>query len=77
MKAGYIPDPFGHLSQLPQIRTALHPNAFFMRGVGVEGDDSTPSSGGSAGGTRCWQSPHKEYCNAGIWDTCEKMASSR
>lgn len=40
MKAGYIPDPFGHLSQLPQILDGFGINsALFMRGMGNEGDD--------------------------------------
>lgn len=39
MKAGYIPDPFGHISQLPQILAGFGiPNAFFMRGMGDEAD---------------------------------------
>ncbi len=40
MKAGYIPDPFGHISQLPQILAGFGINsALFMRGVGNEGDE--------------------------------------
>jgi mannosylglycerate hydrolase len=39
MKIGYVPDGFGHIAQLPQI---LHgfgiDNAFFWRGMGVDGD---------------------------------------
>ncbi len=39
MKAGYIPDPFGHLSQLPQILAGFGiPNVIFMRGMGDEAD---------------------------------------
>ena len=39
MKAGYVPDPFGHLSQLPQILTGFGiPSVFFMRGMGEEAD---------------------------------------
>lgn len=39
MKAGYIPDPFGHISQLPQILTGFGiPSMFFMRGMGDEAD---------------------------------------
>lgn len=40
MKAGYIPDPFGHLSQLPQILKGFGiPSVFFMRGMGDEADE--------------------------------------
>ncbi len=39
MKAGYVPDPFGHISQLPQILAGFDlPSALFMRGVGNELD---------------------------------------
>lgn len=67
MKAGYIPDPFGHLSQLPQILDGFGiPSAFFMRGVGDEGDDLNTEF--------WWEAPDgtkilafhliKSYCNA-------------
>lgn len=40
MKAGYIPDPFGHISQLPQILAGFDLQAaLFMRGVGNELDE--------------------------------------
>ena len=40
MKAGYIPDPFGHLSQLPQILAGFGiPSVFFTRGMGDEADE--------------------------------------
>lgn len=40
MKAGYIPDPFGHVSQLPQILKGFGiDSVLFMRGVGDEGDN--------------------------------------
>ncbi|OFX13568.1 MAG: hypothetical protein A2Z18_08930 [Armatimonadetes bacterium RBG_16_58_9] len=40
MKAGYIPDPFGHLSQLPQILAGFGiPNVYFTRGMGDETDE--------------------------------------
>ncbi len=40
MKAGYVPDPFGHVSQLPQILAGFGlDSALFMRGVGNELDD--------------------------------------
>jgi len=39
MKAGYIPDPFGHLSQLPQILMGFGiPSVIFTRGMGDEAD---------------------------------------
>ena len=35
MKAGYLPDPFGHISQLPQILAGFGiDNVLFMRGLG-------------------------------------------
>ncbi len=37
MKAGYIPDPFGHIAQLPQILKGFEiPSILFMRGFGNE-----------------------------------------
>jgi len=37
MKAGYIPDPFGHVAQLPQILKGCEiPSMLFMRGFGNE-----------------------------------------
>ncbi|TFG26108.1 MAG: hypothetical protein EU532_10770, partial [Promethearchaeota archaeon] len=37
MKAGYIPDTFGHIAQLPQIFSGFEiPSALFMRGFGNE-----------------------------------------
>ena len=42
MKAGYIPDPFGHIAQLPQILAGFGVNsAIFMRGMGDEAEDLT------------------------------------
>jgi len=39
MKAGYIPDPFGHVAQLPQILAGFGINsALFMRGLGESGE---------------------------------------
>ncbi len=39
MKAGYIPDPFGHISQLPQILAGFGiPSVYFTRGMGDEAD---------------------------------------
>ncbi|MBE2183536.1 MAG: hypothetical protein IAE89_08940 [Anaerolineae bacterium] len=39
MQIGYVPDGFGHIAQLPQILRGFGiDNAFFWRGVGVEGD---------------------------------------
>ncbi|KKM63808.1 hypothetical protein LCGC14_1507780, partial [marine sediment metagenome] len=35
MKAGYIPDPFGHIAQLPQILQGFEiPSVLFWRGFG-------------------------------------------
>ncbi|MFX0047644.1 MAG: alpha-mannosidase [Candidatus Hermodarchaeota archaeon] len=40
MKAGYIPDPFGFIAQLPQILKGFEiPSVFFMRGFGNEFED--------------------------------------
>ena len=39
MKAGYVPDGFGHIAQLPQILRGFDiDSAFFWRGVGTEAD---------------------------------------
>ncbi len=39
VKIGYVPDGFGHIAQLPQILRGFEiDNAFFWRGMGVEGD---------------------------------------
>ncbi|OIO74516.1 MAG: hypothetical protein AUJ85_05395 [Elusimicrobia bacterium CG1_02_37_114] len=39
MKAGYIPDPFGHISQLPQILSGFGiDSVIFSRGLGDEGE---------------------------------------
>jgi len=41
MKAGYVPDPFGHISQLPQILAGFDlPSVLFMRGIGNELDEA-------------------------------------
>jgi mannosylglycerate hydrolase len=40
MPIGYVPDGFGHIAQLPQIFRGFGiDNAFFWRGMGMEGDD--------------------------------------
>ncbi|MDW8026201.1 MAG: glycoside hydrolase family 38 C-terminal domain-containing protein [Armatimonadota bacterium] len=40
MKVGYIPDPFGHIAQLPQILCGFGiDSAIFTRGVGDEGEE--------------------------------------
>ncbi|MFO8018955.1 MAG: glycoside hydrolase family 38 C-terminal domain-containing protein [Promethearchaeia archaeon] len=40
MKAGYIPDPFGHIAQLPQIISGFEiPSILFWRGLGNEYDE--------------------------------------
>ncbi len=67
MKAGYIPDPFGHISQLPQILAGFDLQAaLFMRGIGNELDELTNEF--------WWQAPDgtqilgvhliNSYCNA-------------
>jgi alpha-mannosidase len=39
MQAGYVPDGFGHIAQLPQILRGFGiDSAFFWRGMGTEGD---------------------------------------
>jgi len=39
MQAGYVPDGFGHIAQLPQILRGFGiDSAFFWRGMGAEGD---------------------------------------
>ena len=41
MKAGYIPDPFGHIAQLPQIVSGCEiPSILFMRGFGNEFEEN-------------------------------------
>ncbi len=40
MRVGYIPDPFGHIAQLPQILNGFDLDTFvFMRGMGDEGEE--------------------------------------
>jgi len=41
MKAGYIPDPFGHIAQLPQILSGFDiPSVLFARGFGEEFEEN-------------------------------------
>ena len=41
MKTGYIPDPFGHIAQLPQILQGCEiPSMLFMRGFGNEFEEN-------------------------------------
>jgi len=41
MKAGYIPDPFGHIAQLPQILSGFEiPSVLFWRGFGNEFEEN-------------------------------------
>jgi len=41
MKAGYIPDPFGHIAQLPQILSGFEiPSVLFARGFGDEFEEN-------------------------------------
>ena len=45
MKAGYIPDPFGHIAQLPQILKGCEiPSMLFMRGFGDEFEEQQLNS---------------------------------
>ena len=45
MKAGYIPDPFGHVAQLPQILQGCEiPSLLFMRGFGNEFEEQQLNS---------------------------------
>ncbi len=40
MKVGYVPDPFGHISQMPQILQGFGIDSFiFTRGLGDEGEE--------------------------------------
>ena len=69
LKVGYIPDPFGHIAQLPQILNGFGLDTFiFMRGMGDEGEE--------LGSEFWWVAPDGEskvlahhqitsYCNAG------------
>ncbi|MDO8683316.1 MAG: alpha-mannosidase, partial [Armatimonadota bacterium] len=42
MKSGYVPDPFGHISQLPQILKGFGiEDFFFSRGLGLEEEQMT------------------------------------
>jgi len=70
MKAGYIPDPFGHIAQLPQILAGFGINsALFMRGMGDKAEELTNEF--------WWQSPDgtrvlavhlvTSYCNFSGW----------
>jgi len=68
MKVGYVPDPFGHISQLPQIFQGFGiDSAIFTRGMGDEGE--------KLGSEFLWYAPDGEtnilavhqiggYCNA-------------
>lgn len=68
LKVGYIPDPFGHIAQLPQILNGFGLDTFiFMRGMGDEGEE--------LGAEFYWVAPDGEskvlahhqitsYCNA-------------
>ena len=53
MNAGYIPDPFGHVTQIPQILNGFDIDSFiFMRGMGPEAEE--------LGLEFCWVGPDKE-----------------
>ncbi len=68
MKAGYIPDPFGHLSQLPQILQGFGiDNVILWRGFGGEpGQDKSEYHWESPDGSRVLMLhlPRMGYCNA-------------
>ena len=67
MKAGYIPDPFGHISQMPQILNGFGIKSFiYSRGGGDEFDEMGSDTWWEApDGTRVLaiNQPHG-YCNA-------------
>ncbi len=51
MQEGYVPDPFGHVAQLPQILNQVGIRSFiFMRGIDAKNKRE-------AGGIFNWQSP--------------------
>ncbi len=70
MKAGYIPDPFGHGSQLPQILAGFGiDSVFFMRGVGdrewIDANEKTEFWWEAPDGTKALGVFLKNsYCNA-------------
>ncbi|MCX7600196.1 MAG: glycosyl hydrolase-related protein [Armatimonadetes bacterium] len=70
MKAGYLPDPFGHISQLPQILAGFGiDNVLFMRGLGdrewLAAGEKTEFWWAAPDGTKILAIFLKEsYCNA-------------
>jgi len=61
MKAGYIPDPFGHIAQLPQIVSGFEiPSILFMRGFGNEFEENNLNM------EFVWNSPGKAASVLGI-----------
>lgn len=61
MKAGYIPDPFGHIAQLPQIISGCEiPSILFMRGFGNEFEENNLNM------EFIWNSPGKAASVVGI-----------
>ena len=81
MKAGYIPDPFGHISQLPQLLAGFGiDSALFMRGIGEDewqaAGEKTEFWWEAPDGTRVLAVHLKNtYCNAvnlgyegGLWE---------
>lgn len=86
MKAGYIPDPFGHISQLPQLLGGFGLNsALFMRGIGEKewqaAGEKTEFWWEAPDGTKVLAVHLKNtYCNAvnlgyegGLWEDSPKL----
>ncbi|MHA2266405.1 MAG: alpha-mannosidase [Promethearchaeota archaeon] len=62
MNAGYIPDPFGHIAQLPQIVYGFEiPSVLFMRGFGNEYEENNLNM------EFTWNSPGKAASILGIF----------
>ncbi|NOY78197.1 MAG: hypothetical protein GXO76_10060, partial [Calditrichaeota bacterium] len=70
MQVGYVPDPFGHINQLPQILNGFNiDNFIFTRGIGNEAD--------RLGTEFYWETPdgsrvlaihqYEGYCHGGSW----------
>ena len=78
MKVGYVPDPFGHINQLPQILNGFGiDNFIFTRGMGNEVD--------TLGTEFYWETPngsrvlainqYEGYCHGGSWGYADIWAT--
>jgi len=70
MEIGYVPDPFGHINQLPQILNGFNiDNFIFTRGIGNEADRlGTEFYWETANGSRVLVIHQYEgYCHGGSW----------